>query len=244
MARVFFSYSHADEGLRDRLEKSLAMLQHEGLIEAWHDCCILAVDEFDDELEKVDIILLLASPDFLASRYCRAVEVTRAMERHAKGAARVIPVILRPCEWATRRLHSQGASRGGLERTPSARRLARLLLLGRTQLARVEAVLVATIESALPSLAKARELVERFQAMIGGRKDETLAAWIDAAMASPLASFAGGIRADQNAVAAAIVEPWSNGQTEGQITKLKLVKRQMFGRAKLDLLRACLVAAG
>ena len=64
------------------------------------------------------------------------------------------------------------------------------------------------------------------------------------AIATPLASFAAGIRADQNAVAAAIVEAWSNGQTEGQITKLKLVKRQMYGRAKLDLLRARLVAEG
>ena len=86
-------------------------------------------------------------------------------------------------------------------------------------------------------------LVERFQALIRGRKGETLATWIDAAMASPLASFAAGIRADREAVAAAIVEPWSNAQTEGQVTKLKLVKRQMFGRAKLDLLRARLVIA-
>lgn len=103
MARLFFSYSHADEGLRDRLEKSLAMLKHEGLIESWHDRCILVGDAFDDmiadELEKADVILLLASPDFLASRYCWAVEVKRAMERHAEGTARVIPVILRPCEW-------------------------------------------------------------------------------------------------------------------------------------------------
>jgi transposase len=147
-------------------------------------------------------------------------------------------------EWATRRRRSEGASPGGLESTPSARRLARLMLSGRTRLARAEAVLVATIEGALPSLAKARDLVERFQAMIRGRKGETLAAWIDAARVSPLASFAAGIQADRNAVAAAIVEPWSNGPTEGQITKLKLVKRQMFGRAKLDLLRARLVTAG
>jgi transposase len=49
------------------------------------------------------------------------------------------------------------------------------------------------------------------------------------------------LRIDQQAVAAAITEPWSNGQTEGQRTKLKLVKRQMYGRAKLDLLRARLV---
>jgi transposase len=141
-------------------------------------------------------------------------------------------------EGATRRRRSEGASAGGLERTPSARRLARLMLAGRTQLARAEALLVAAVESALPSLAKARELVERFQAMIRGGKGEALQTWIDAAMASPLASFAAGIRADRNAVAAAIVHPWSNGQTEGQITKLKLVKRQMYGRAKLDLLRA------
>ena len=118
------------------------------------------------------------------------------------------------------------------------------MLSGRTQLVRAEAVLIATVESALPSLAKARDLVERFQALVRGRNSETLATWIDAAMASPLASFAAGIRADREAVAAAIVEPWSNGQTEGQVTKLKLVKRQMFGRAKLDLLRARLVVAG
>jgi len=48
---------------------------------------------------------------------------------------------------------------------------------------------------------------------------------------------------DINAVRAAIASSWSNGQTEGQITKLKLVKRQMYGRAKLDLLEARLIAA-
>jgi transposase len=58
-----------------------------------------------------------------------------------------------------------------------------------------------------------------------------------------LASFATGIVADRKAVAAAIIEPWSNGQAEGQITKLKLIKRQMCGRAKRDLLRARLCAA-
>lgn len=103
MARLFFSYCHADENLRDRLEKSLAMLKYEGLIESWHDRGIPAGDAFDDvimvELEKADVILLLVSPDFLASRYCWAVEVKRAMERHADRTARVIPVILRPCEW-------------------------------------------------------------------------------------------------------------------------------------------------
>ncbi len=89
----------------------------------------------------------------------------------------------------------------------------------------------------MPSLAKARELVERFQMMIRSGKGEDLNGWIDDAMKSPLAALATGIRADREAVTAAIVEPWSNGQTEGQITRLKLLKRQAYGRAKVDLLR-------
>jgi transposase len=56
-------------------------------------------------------------------------------------------------------------------------------------------------------------------------------------------SFADGLRQDEAAVRAALELPWSNGQTEGQITRLKLVKRRMFGRAKLDLLRARVLEA-
>ncbi len=59
---------------------------------------------------------------------------------------------------------------------------------------------------------------------------------------SEMSSLAEGIAAVEVAVTAAVIEPWSNGQTEGQVTKLKLVKRQMYGRAKVDLLRAWLTA--
>jgi transposase len=162
----------------------------------------------------------------------------RLQARGFRGSLRVVG------EWATRRRRSERSPSGRIGRPPSARRLARLMMSGRNRLAKAEAVLVAAIERALPSLAQARELVERFQAMIRSGKGGDLDAWIDRAMESPLTSFATGVRADQNAVAAAIVEPWSNGQTEGQITKLKLVKRQMYGRAKLDLLRARLVVEG
>jgi transposase len=62
--------------------------------------------------------------------------------------------------------------------------------------------------------------------------------WIADASASLITSFATGIAKDKAAVRAAIFEPWSNGQTEGQITKLKLVTREMYGRAKIDLLQA------
>jgi len=68
-----------------------------------------------------------------------------------------------------------------------------------------------------------------------------LAKWIEAARKSLVASFASGVAKDELAVRAAITLPWSNGQTEGQITKLKLVKRQMYGRAKIDLLQARLI---
>jgi hypothetical protein len=103
MATVFFSYSHADEGLRDHLEKHLSALKHRGVIETWHDRRILAGQalnpEIDSHIESADIILLLVSPDFLASDYCYRREMQRAMERHQNGSAIVIPVILRPCDW-------------------------------------------------------------------------------------------------------------------------------------------------
>ncbi len=67
--------------------------------------------------------------------------------------------------------------------------------------------------------------------------------WLADAAGSLVSSFAGGITKDKGAVAAALMQPWSNGQTEGQITRLKLIKRQMYGRAKLDLLQARLIGA-
>jgi len=100
---VFFSYAHEDEGLRDELAKHLKLLQREGAISMWHDRRIVAGDEWkgaiDARLESAGIILLLISPDFIASDYCWDVEVKRAMARHAAGEARVIPIILRPCDW-------------------------------------------------------------------------------------------------------------------------------------------------
>ena len=97
MATVFFSYSHADEALRDQLEKQLSMLKRQGVIETWHDRRIGAGEEFgseiDSHVEEDDIILLLVSPDFLDSDYCYEREMLRAIERHDAGEAIVIPVI-------------------------------------------------------------------------------------------------------------------------------------------------------
>ncbi len=129
----------------------------------------------------------------------------------------------------------------GLGRVPSARVIARLMSVMRDALSKSDATMMAAIEAGVPSLVMARDLLLRFQAIVRSRTIGNLQAWIDAARDSLMSSFAVGLAADQVAVAAALTEPWSNGQTEGQITKLKLVKRQMYGRANLDLLRARLV---
>ncbi len=99
---VFYSYASSprDEGLRTQLEKHLIGLQRSGLIESWSRREVVAGKEQQQEinkyLEAASVILLLISPDFIASDYCYGAEMLRAMERHQAGNARVIPVLLRP----------------------------------------------------------------------------------------------------------------------------------------------------
>lgn len=79
--------------------------------------------------------------------------------------------------------------------------------------------------------------------MLRRKSKNDLEAWIDRAARSLVASFANGVVRDRAAVQNEITSQWSNGQTEGQITKLKLIKRQMYGRGKLDLLEARILGA-
>ncbi len=103
--KVFVSYSHADDGLRAQLEEHFAQLRREGRIEAWTDRRIPPGGEWgaaiDEALEAAEIVLLLVSASFLDSDYCNDVELERALARHEAGTARVIPVIVRPCDWLT-----------------------------------------------------------------------------------------------------------------------------------------------
>ncbi|HEY9624196.1 MAG TPA: GUN4 domain-containing protein [Crinalium sp.] len=102
--KVFFSYSHKDEALRDALANHLKILEYQKLVSSWHDRKILPGDEWDHQintnLENADVILLLISSDFIASKYCWEIEIARAMELHEAGKACVIPVVLRPVNWA------------------------------------------------------------------------------------------------------------------------------------------------
>lgn len=101
--KVFISYAHEDSRLKEELLTSLAALKREGIIETWEDREIIPgnqwKNEIDEELEVANIILLLVSPDFIASDYCQGIEVKRALERNSIGEAIVIPVILRPTDW-------------------------------------------------------------------------------------------------------------------------------------------------
>jgi len=146
-------------------------------------------------------------------------------------------------QWAQRRRLAEKANQSGLARTPSARVIARLLTTARDDLAKSEAILVAAIEVNVPELVVARTTIGEFQSMIRSKTATKLEDWLHAAKLSLVTSFANGVERDLAAVRSAIISPWSNGQTEGQITRLKLVKRQMYGRAKLDLLQARLIGA-
>jgi transposase len=86
----------------------------------------------------------------------------------------------------------------------------------------------------------AYELTQEFVGMLKERKVSCLEGWLNRTEQSGLAGlkgFARGLRRDEAAVSAALSSTWSQGQVEGQITRLKLLKRQMYGRAKFDLLR-------
>ncbi|MGB8510176.1 MAG: COR domain-containing protein [Pyrinomonadaceae bacterium] len=102
-ARIFVSYSHKDERLLNELKTHLSPLQRLKLIETWDDREIRAGEDFgekiNDNLERADIIILLISSDFIASDYCYEKEMARALERHEKKEARVVPVIVRAAKW-------------------------------------------------------------------------------------------------------------------------------------------------
>lgn len=81
---------------------------------------------------------------------------------------------------------------------------------------------VAAIEGGAPALAKARGLIDRFQSIVRGKAVAVLNHWFRDAEPSLIASFARGIMKDLAAVQAAVAEPWSNGQTEGHVNRLKV----------------------
>src|SRR2546421_8977721 len=103
MIKLFYCYTREDRHLRDELEKHLSWLKRRYQLTNWHDREILPGEEWeqaiDTHLNTAHLILLLISPDFMASDYCFGKEMQRALERHKAGTCRVIPILLRPTYW-------------------------------------------------------------------------------------------------------------------------------------------------
>jgi transposase len=127
----------------------------------------------------------------------------------------------------------------GTARAPTPRRLSWLLLRREEELSSGERGYLGRMEESVADIAAARALTQGFMGMMLDRKAERLDDWLEAASggAPELRAFAEGLRRDKQAVAAALSQDYSNGQTEGQVTRLKLIKRQMYGRANFDLLK-------
>jgi TIR domain len=100
---IFCSYVHEDQQLLLDLKKHLRLWEHQNIITVWTDMDIAPGTNWEQEtaqhLSSAHIILLLISPDFLASDYCYSTEMTYIMERYERGEVCVIPIILRHCAW-------------------------------------------------------------------------------------------------------------------------------------------------
>ena len=126
---------------------------------------------------------------------------------------------------------------------PSGRRCAWLLTQAAEHLKPEESVFVAGLATIAPDLIRAADLAKAFTGLLQERRAGGFDAWITAARDSVLRGFADGLMRDETAVRAALSEPWTTSPVEGQINRLKALKRQMYGRAKYDLLRSRVLAA-
>jgi len=132
-------------------------------------------------------------------------------------------------------------------RTPAPRTAAWWLLLNEEKLKDEEREFITQITTSQPEIAMAQALAREFQRLLRDRAEPELDGWFTAVEESGVMefrNFAKGLRRDERAVRAAMKSEWSNGQVEGQVNRLKLLKRQMYGRAKFDLLRARVLYAG
>jgi transposase len=146
----------------------------------------------------------------------------------------------------TRDTRAEGQARSAqpTARPPSARHLA--WLFGRTTQTVTTPEnwrFVEALCARSPELAKVRTLAQEFVEVVVSRNHTAYDGWLAAATDSPLCGFARSLRSDDAAVRAALSLAWSNGPTEGHINRLKLLKRTMYGRASLDLLRRRILAA-
>ena len=147
--------------------------------------------------------------------------------------------------WAARRRKAEpdvgpmsAADKGQPWRWPSGRRVARLLMAGADMLAEADRAFVARLLEAVPPLAAAVAAAQRLSLLLRRQSREALDDVLTAMSATPLAGFTAELRKDIDAVQAALDLPWTTSPVEGQIGRIKMLKRTMYGRAGFELLRA------
>jgi len=191
------------------------------------------------------------------ARYVQVIELFRWREITAQGYAGCVSVVRDYlARWRARlpaeqrRTSGPRATRSPTQRIPSPRSATWFLLKPpdekQPEKAEFQKRFVQTLCELCPEVKVAQELAQQFLEIVRERQAARLEPWLQAVAEShlpELQSFARGLRLDLGAVAAALTEEWSNGQVEGQVHRLKLIKRSMYGRANFDLLRARVLPA-
>lgn len=126
-------------------------------------------------------------------------------------------------------------------RPPSPRQATRLLLADK-DVSELDGRFLAALRETIPEIGRAVAEARAFATLVRDRDRAALSAWLDGCRGGPIRGLAEGLRRDRTAVEAALTLPWSTSPVEGQISRLKMLKRAMYGRAKLDLLRARVLA--
>ena len=184
--------------------------------------------------------------DFLERRWqegCRSgVQLWRELREQGFRGGRTML-----CQWANERRQRNPSGPYSAPRpsprVPTSREAVRLVMAAPEKLADEDRRLADQLVAATPEIGRAVELTRAFDTMVKRRDRSALEPWMAKARASALKSFADSLSRDRTAVETALTLEWSTGPVEGRITKLKLVKRQMYGRAKFDLLRKRVLAA-
>ena len=182
--------------------------------------------------------ILDAHRDHLERRWREGCRNASALwrELRARGFAGRPGVV---SQWAARirRQESAGGRGPSPPPVPSGRRITHLLTTEPEGLGPDDRWLAGLTRAAAPELAETADLAVAFARMVRDKDRDRLEGWLTTAATSGLASFARGVRQDLPAVRAALELPWSTSPVEGQINRLKTIKRQMYGRAGFELLR-------
>jgi len=187
--------------------------------------------------------------DYLKQRWAEGCHnaarlFTELKERGFNGSCYTVRRYLARWRRTDRQAGKEEAVGGALPRVierPSSSRVSWLLLKADAEVTAEEQLFLQRLRERCPALQVAAEVAREFATMVKEKKEEAWESWLAKATApngsKELRGFAEGLKKDEAAVRAALRLEWSNGQVEGQVNRLKTIKRQMFGRAKFDLLR-------